>query len=205
MSPIPSVWFDTGEVSSPRPRVRRLGRPARHPRRTFFAMSVPSSPAPPAGLRSRMATDTGATKAVVTSAAGIPSRRRHRRSRLGADIQVVQRMRCSTWMSAPDLLRGKLADATGYPLPHPLLSWWPHASPSPVRKPCAEIWTHGQFQRSSGCSGASCTSRNSTLITSALETHIEHTTLLEQDEIRRTASRRPPCAVRSVHRQIPAR
>ena len=55
----------------------------------------------------------------VVSGAGIPSRRRHRRSTSGAGVQVVQRMRCSTWTPAPGPLRGKLADVTGYPLFRP--------------------------------------------------------------------------------------
>jgi len=53
----------------------------------------------------------------VTRGVGIPSRRRQRCSRSGWGVQIVQRMRCSIWMPHPDLLQGKLADATGYPLP----------------------------------------------------------------------------------------
>ena len=52
----------------------------------------------------------------VTNCAGIPSRRRRRRSRPELVGQVVQRMRCSTWPTSSGPLRGKLADATGYPL-----------------------------------------------------------------------------------------
>jgi hypothetical protein len=45
---------------------------------------------------------------------GIPSRRRLRCSRPGAGVQIVHRKRCSIWTPAPDPLRGKLADVTGY-------------------------------------------------------------------------------------------
>ena len=48
----------------------------------------------------------------------------------GVGVQIVQRVGCSIWTSDPDLLRDKLADATGYPLPPPR----PAASQHP---PCA--------------------------------------------------------------------
>ncbi len=37
-------------------------------------------------------------------------------------VQLVQRVGCSSWTPTLDLLRGKLADATGYPLPYPCLA-----------------------------------------------------------------------------------
>jgi hypothetical protein len=49
--------------------------------------------------------------------AGIPPRQHPRRSNPGVGVQVVHRMRCSTWTPTPGPLRGKLADVTGYPLP----------------------------------------------------------------------------------------
>jgi hypothetical protein len=55
----------------------------------------------------------------VTRGAGIPSRRRRRRSRPRPVGQVVHRERCSTWPTGLGPLRDKLADATGYPLPPP--------------------------------------------------------------------------------------
>jgi len=75
---------------------------------------------PPAGLRSRMV--PGRVRIVVGhQGAGIPSRRHRRRSRPGSVGGVVHRMRCSTWPTDPGPLRDKLADATGYPLPTPVL------------------------------------------------------------------------------------
>ncbi len=85
----------------------------------------------------------------VTNCAGIPSRRRRRRSRPELVGQVVQRMRCSTWPTSSGPLRGKLADATGYPLPaRPVLRQSVHpASPAIlVRAPCVPVptGTHGE-------------------------------------------------------------
>lgn len=53
----------------------------------------------------------------VTGEAGIPSRRRQRRSRPGAEVQVGHaRADFIQWTSAPGPLRDKLADVTGSPL-----------------------------------------------------------------------------------------
>jgi hypothetical protein len=49
--------------------------------------------------------------------AGIPSRRRQRHSGPGAGGLCRSAAGCSTWTAVPGPLRGKLADATGYPLP----------------------------------------------------------------------------------------
>ena len=53
---------------------------------------------------------------------GYPVASAPRRSRSGVGVQLVQRDGCSSWTPTPDLLRGKLADATGYPLPYPYIA-----------------------------------------------------------------------------------
>ncbi len=78
-------------------------------------MALDQVQVPPAGLRSGMAREEAGWWR--SPGAGIPSRRRRRRSRPGAGVQVVRRVGCSTWTPAPGPLRGKLADATGCPLP----------------------------------------------------------------------------------------
>ena len=58
----------------------------------------------------------------VTRRRGYPVASAPRRSRSGVGVQLVQRVGCSSWTPTPDLLRGKPADATGYPLPYPYLA-----------------------------------------------------------------------------------
>jgi len=54
------------------------------------------------GVSLRDGSRTGPGYWWVTRGAGIPSRRRRRRSGLGGSVQLVQRMRCSTWTPHPD-------------------------------------------------------------------------------------------------------
>jgi hypothetical protein len=87
----------------------------------------------------------------ITNCARIPSRRRRRRSRRELVGQVVQRMRCFTWPTSSGPLRGKLADATGYPLPaRPVLRQSIHPAPPVilVRAPCVPVptGTHGNHR-----------------------------------------------------------
>jgi hypothetical protein len=77
-----------------------------------------NKPVPPAGLGSGMGPRAGHEGDGSPGSTGIPSSAQ-RLSRAGAGIKVVQRMRCSTLIPAPALLRDELADATGYPLPPP--------------------------------------------------------------------------------------
>jgi len=83
-------------------------------------LSKINNPVPPAGLAPGWP-QAGREGGGSPGGAGIPSRRRQRRSGPGAGGKVVHRMRCSTLPPAPGPLRDKPADATGYPL-RPLLS-----------------------------------------------------------------------------------
>jgi hypothetical protein len=68
----------------------------------------------------RLQDDPGPGRRVVARhSAGIPSRRRRKRSSPRAGGKIVHRMRCSTLPPALGPLRDELADATGYPLPPP--------------------------------------------------------------------------------------
>ncbi len=62
----------------------------------------------------------------------------------GVGVQLVQRVGCSSWSPTPDLVRGKLTDATGYPLPYPYFAAAQHhacAISVPVR-----AVNHGQWR-----------------------------------------------------------
>jgi hypothetical protein len=81
-------------------------------------LSKINNPVPPAGLAPGWP-QAGREGGGSPGGAGIPSRRRQRRSGPGAGGKVVHRMRCSTLPPAPGPLRDEPADATGYPLPDP--------------------------------------------------------------------------------------